>query len=478
MSIPASKVDDLSQVFSGPLLQPGDTHYDEVRQVHNGFVDKRPALIARCRGVADIVAAVKFARAANIAVAVRGGGHNVSGRATIEGGLMIDLSLLKGISVSPDIRRVRAQGGVTWGEFNRETQVHGLATTGGVVSTTGIGGLTLGGGLGWLLGTHGLAIDNLRSVELVTADGDVLRVSSEQHPDLFWALRGGGGNFGIAASLEYDLHPVGPTIHGGPVFHPFSAAEDMLRFYRDLTERAPDDLTLFAGFLHAPDGSGAKLAAIVAAYCGPADRAEQVLKPLKSFGPPAMDMLGPISYCQINTLFDAALPRGARNYWKSSFVSGLTDDAISAIVDMYASVTSPMSQVFLEHFHGAVTRVAPDATAFPHRQSGYNLVMVSQWTAQAEDQRHVAWARERYSMLQPFTRGARYSNYLDHDDTIDAAAAAFGANYSRLQQLKATYDPDNFFRQNLNIKPVESSRPAGASERQGAATGDGRAAAP
>jgi FAD/FMN-containing dehydrogenase len=476
MSIPASKVADLSQEFSGPLLQAGDTHYDEVRQVHNGFVDKRPALIARCRGVADIVAAVKFARAADIPVAVRGGGHNVSGRATIEGGLMIDLSLLKGISVSPGTRRVRAQGGVTWGEFNRETQVHGLATTGGVVSTTGIGGLTLGGGLGWLLGSQGLAIDNLRAVELVTADGDVLMVSAEQHPDLFWALRGGGGNFGIAASLEYNLQPVGPTIHGGAVFHPFSAGEDMLRFYRDMTESAPDDLTLFAGFLHAPDGSGNKLGAIVAAYCGPADGADQVLKPLKSFGPPAMDMLGPISYCQVNTLFDAALPRGARNYWKSSFVSGLTDDAIRALVDTYTSVTSPMSQLLLEHFHGALTRVAPDATAFPHRQAGYNLVMISQWTAPAEDQRHVAWTRERYAALQPYARGARYSNYLDHDDTADAAVAAYGGNYTRLQQIKAKYDPDNFFRQNLNVKPAEPSRPGAAAERPAAAGEAGRLA--
>jgi FAD/FMN-containing dehydrogenase len=473
MSIPASRVTDLSNIFSGPLLQPGDTQYDETRQVHNGFVDKRPALIARCRGVADIVAAVNFARANDIPVAVRGGGHNVSGRATIEGGMMIDLSLMKGIMVSPAARRVRAQGGVTWGEFNRETQIHGLATTGGVVSTTGIGGLTLGGGLGWLIGTHGLAIDNLRSVELVTADGQVRTVSAEEHPDLFWALRGGGGNFGIAASLEYKLHPVGPTIHGGAVFHPFSAAEDVLRFYRDLSASAPDELTLFAGLLHAPDGS-AKLAGIVAAYCGPADRAEQALKPLRSFGPPAMDLLGPISYCQINTLFDAALPRGARNYWKSTFLNALTDEAIHAIVDSYASVTSPMSQLLLEHFHGALTRVAPDATAFPHRQAGYNLVMITQWTTPAEDQRHVAWTRERYAALQPFARGARYSNYLDHDDTTDAAAAAYGANYARLQQIKATFDPDNFFRQNLNIKPAA----AAASERPGAASADARATVP
>jgi FAD/FMN-containing dehydrogenase len=334
--------------------------------------------------------------------------------------------------------------------------VYGLATTGGVVSSTGIGGLTLGGGLGWLLGTHGLAIDNLRSVELVTATGEVLMVSADQHPDLFWALRGGGGNFGIAASLEYELHPVGPTVYGGAVFHPFSAAEEMLRFYREMTEGAPDELTLFAGLLHAPDGSGAKLAGIVAAYNGPKDRADEALKPLKEFGPPIMDMLGPISYCQVNTLFDAALPRGMRNYWKSTFLTALSDDAIRKVVDIYDSVTSPLSQLVIEHFHGAVTRVPADATAFPHRGTGYNFVLISQWSTPAEDQRHVAWTRDQYAALQPFARGARYSNYLDHDDTADAAAAAYGGNYSRLQQIKAKYDPDNFFRQNLNIKPAET----------------------
>jgi FAD/FMN-containing dehydrogenase len=383
--------------------------------------------------------------------------------------MMIDLSLMKGVVVDPSARTARAQGGVTWGEFNRETQVYGLATTGGVVSSTGIGGLTLGGGLGWLLGTHGLAIDNLRGAEIVTAAGDVIHASAEEHSDLFWALRGGGGNFGIAASLEYGLHPLGPMMHGGAVFHPFAAAENVLRFYRDLTSRISDDLTVFAGMLHAPDGSGNKLIGLVAAYSGPAERAADALEPLKTFGPPIMDMLGPISYCQINTLFDASLAPGNRNYWKSSFLSGLTDDAIRVIVQQYASVSSPMSQLVIEHFHGAVTRVAPDATAFPHRQAGYNLVMVSQWTDPAEDQRHVVWTRNCYAALQPHTRAARYSNYLDHDDTTDAAAAAYGDNYARLQQIKAKYDPDNFFRQNLNIKPADSAprRDSAAAETQG-----------
>ena len=452
MSIPAAKITDFATSFSGPLVKPGDADYDQVRQVHNGFVDKRPALIARCRGVADIAAAIKFARANNVPIAVRGGGHNPSGRALIEGGLVIDLSLMKGVLVDPEAKTARAQGGVTWAEFNRETQLFGLACTGGVVSSTGIAGLTLGGGLGWLLGKHGLAIDNLRAVELVTADGEVLTVTAQSHPDLFWALRGGGGNFGVAASFVYELHAVGPVIHGGAVFHPFSKAKDVLRFYREITATLPDELTVFAGLLHGPDGS--KLAGMIAAYCGPAEQADAALAPIKAFGPPAVDAMGPIPYNQLNSMIDPALPRGARNYWKSTFLSEVSDDAIDTMVETYDSVPSPMSQVLLEHFHGAATRVPHDATAFPHRFDGYNFLILSQWTDAADDQRQMVWSRERYAAMQRFAAPARYSNYLDHDDATDTAAAAYGANYPRLQAIKAKYDPDNLFRQNQNIRPA------------------------
>jgi FAD/FMN-containing dehydrogenase len=456
MSIPASRVAELAAAFAGPLVGPGDADYDTVRRLHNGFVDKRPALIARCRGVADVAAAVTFARERGYPVAVRGGGHNVSGRASIEGGMVIDLSLMKGIVVDPRARTVQAQGGVTWGEFNRETQVYGLATTGGAVSTTGIAGLTLGGGIGWLMGTYGLAADNVRSVQLVTADGRVVTSSAEEHPDLFWALRGGGGNFGIAASFEYQLHPVGPMVHGGAVFHPFSAAEDVLRFYREITSDAPDELTMFAGFVHAPDGSGQKLVALVAGWCGAADQAERALQPLKSFGSPVLDLIGPIPYTQLNTLFDPSLPQGTRYYWKSSLAPALSDDMIRLMVDTYAEVTSPLSALMLEHFHGAMARVPVEATAFPHRQVCYNLLLLTQWTDSVEDQRHMRWTRERYAAFEAFT-SARYANYLDHDDTGDAAAAAYGPNYPRLRAIKAAYDPDNFFRQNLNISPLETT---------------------
>src|SRR6266481_5692088 len=290
---------EFSGTFSGQLLRPADAGYDEARTVHNGLVDKRPALIARCRGVADVVDAVNLTRKLGLEVAVRGGGHNVAGRAIIDGGLVIDLAPMKGIHVDPKSRTVRAQGGVTWAELNRETQLHGLAVTGGVVSTTGIAGLTLGGGLGWLMSKYGFALDNLRSVALVTATGEVLQASRDEHPDLFWALRGGGGNFGVATSFEYQLHPVGPTVTGGVIAHPIEHARDALRFFRDCTASLPDELTVVAGLIHAPDGSGAKLAGIVTCHCGSLAAGEKAMQPLKQFGSPAMDALGPMPYCEV-----------------------------------------------------------------------------------------------------------------------------------------------------------------------------------
>src|SRR2546428_2299875 len=303
----------LASTFTGQLLRPGDAGYDEARKVHNGLIDKRPVLIARCRGLADIADAVKMARDRKLEVAVRGGGHNVAGRATIDGGLMIDLSFMKGIHVDPKARTARAQGGLTWNEFNRETQLHGLATTGGVVSTTGIAGLTLGGGLGWLMGKHALALDSLLSVDLVLADGRILTASQDDNADLFWAVRGGGGNFGVAASLEYRLHPVGPVITGGLVAHPIERAKDVLQFFRDITARLPDETMLVAGLVPAPDGSGAKLAAMVACHCGRPEEGAAALGPVKAFGPPVVDALGPIPYVALNGLLDGGFPKGALN---------------------------------------------------------------------------------------------------------------------------------------------------------------------
>ncbi len=449
----AQPVAQLAPRFSGELLQPIDQDYEAVRRVHNGFVDKRPALIARCHGVADIVDAVSLAREQGLEVAVRGGGHNVAGRATVDDGLMIDLSLMKGIYVDPKRRTARAQAGLTWAEFNRETQFHGLATTGGVISTTGIAGLTLGGGYGYLMGKYGMAVDNLLSVEIVTADGRVLRASEDENPDLFWGVRGGGGNFGVVASMEYRLHRVGPMIAGGFVAHPVDKARDVLRFYRDVTASVSDELTVLAGLLYALDEPRPKLAGIVVGHSGALGEGEAAVRRIKKFGSPAVDLMGPISYCQQNELFNPWYPRGIFYYWKSGYLAELSDQAIDAMIDSFARCPSPLSQLFLEHYHGAATRVAVDATAFPHRQQGYNLLVLSQWTDPSDNDRNISWTRETYAAMESFRAGGRYVNYMDHDEA-DAVAAAYGPNYRRLRELKAKYDPDNFFHMNQNIHPL------------------------
>jgi len=447
--------DELRAQVAGPILSPADAGYEDARRVHNGMIDRRPALIARCLGTADVQAAVRFARGRGLEIAVRGGGHNVAGNAVCEGGLMIDLSPMRGVHVDPRARRARAQGGATWGDYNRETQLHGLASTGGVVSTTGVGGLTLGGGLGWLLGKHGMAVDCLRGVELVTATGEVVRASADEHPDLFWAVRGGGGNFGVATWLEYEVYPVGPMVTGGLVAHPFAAARDVLRFYREFTKSLPDELTAFAGLLHAPDGSGTKLAAIMVCHMGSPEAAAAAVAPVKGFGSPAMDVIGPMPYSAVNMLFDAGFPRGALNYWKSSFLATLEDAAIDAMIARFAAAPSPMSGLLLEHFHGAATRVGATDTAFPHRSVGYNFLAVGEWVDPAATSANVAWTRGAYDAMAPHFAGGRYVNYLNADEVTEAGAvsAAFGPNGKRLRELKQKYDPDNVFHLNQNIKP-------------------------
>jgi FAD/FMN-containing dehydrogenase len=445
-------VSEFAHRFAGQVLQPADAGYEEARRVHNGLVDKRPALIARCQGLADVADAVSLARKLGLEVAVRGGGHNVAGRATIDGGLMIDLAPMKGVHVDPKTRTARAQGGVTWAEFNRETQLYGLATTGGVVSSTGIAGLTLGGGLGWLMSRYGLALDNLLSADIVTAEGKVLKASADEDADLFWAVRGGGGNFGVAASFEYRLHPVGPSVTGGLVAHPFDRAKEVLRFYRDLTASLPDELTVFAGLIHAPDGT--KLAALVPCHCGPLGDGEAATRPIKQFGSPVMDTVGAMPYCELNAMLDAAYPKGALNYWKSSFLAQLSEAAIDQMIACFAACPTPMGQMLIEHFHGAATRVGVGDTAFPHRAEGYNLVVLSEWMDHATTDRCIAWARDTYAAMGPFVGSGRYVNYLDDDEEGDPVAAAYGQNYPRLRELKTRYDPENFFHMNQNIRPT------------------------
>jgi FAD/FMN-containing dehydrogenase len=444
-------VDELAKIFSGRLLRPDDARYEAARKVHNGLIDKRPAVIAQCRGLADIADAVKMARDQTLEVAVRGGGHNVAGRSAIEGGMMIDLSEMTGIHVDPAAREARAQGGLTWNLFNRETQIHGLATTGGVVSTTGIGGLTLGGGLGWLMGKHALALDNLVSADVVLADGRVVTARHDEYPDLFWALRGGGGNFGVAGSLTYRLHPLGPIVTGGVIAYPFSAAWDVLRYFRDVTASLPDEFMIFGGLLHAPHDPGTKLVAMVVCHCGSPADGERAVQPIKRFGAPVMDAIGPIPYTTMNTMLDGAYPKGALNYWKSSFLASLGDEAIRTMIDCFAECPTPMGQLLLEHFHGAVTRVGVTDTAFPHRAAGYNLLVLSEWTDPKDNQACIHWARDTYSAMNRFVGSNRYVNYLGDDEQGDAIAAAYGVNFQRLQEIKAKYDPENFFHMNHNI---------------------------
>lgn len=450
----AAEAAEFGKTFRGTLLRPGDAGYEDARRVHNGLVNKRPALIAQCRNSSDVADATRLAQRLGLEVAVRGGGHNVAGRATTDGGVMIDLSPMKGIELDPERQRVRAQGGVTWAELNRETQRHGLAVTGGVVSSTGIAGLTLGGGLGWLMGKYGLALDNLASLELVNAQGELIRTSKMDEPDLFWAARGGGGNFGIATTLEYQLHPVGPTVTGGLIAYPFDRGRDVLSLFRESTSSLPDEQVLFATFAHAPDGSGMKLGAMVTCHCGPLAVGELAVRSLKQLGTPALDGIGPMEYCDLNCMLDAGYPKGAFNYWKSTFLRELNDDAIGTMIECFARCPTPMGQFIVEHVHGAAVSVGVEETAFPHRQEGYNFLILTQWLDAAITDRCIAWTRETYAKMEPFAAAGRYVNYLGDDESVDPAPAAYGSNYRRLRELKSKYDPKNFFRMNQNIRPL------------------------
>jgi FAD/FMN-containing dehydrogenase len=443
---------ELAGKVSGSVLGPHDSRYDEVRAVHNGLVDKRPALIVRCRSTDDVAAALALARREGLEVSIRGGGHNVAGRAVTDGGLMIDLAEMKSITVEPGQGTVTAGGGVIWGELNDAAAAHGLAVTGGAVSTTGIAGLTLGGGLGWLMAKYGLAADNLLAVELVTTEGEVLQVDAESHPDLFWALRGGGGNFGVATTFTYRLYPL-RTVVGGRIAHPIDVAADLLRFYRDAVTDSSDDLTVFAGLVHAPDGSGAKLAALVVCHAGEAGQAERELEPFTTWGSPLVVDVGTMPYPVINTILDAAFPTGSLNYWLSSFTRGLPDELIDTAIERFATIPSPMSAILLEHFHGAVTRVGATETAVPHRDEGWNLVLPSVWIDPADTDENVAWSRETFAALRPHFGTGRWLNYLGDDQAEDAVRAAYGPNYDRLVEVKRRYDPDNTFHLNHNIAP-------------------------
>ena len=441
----------LRDAFHGELLTPSDSAYDEARRVWNFLIDKRPALIARCAGEADVLRSVQFAREHGLAVAVRGGGHSVAGYSTCDGGLLIDLSNMKGMRVDAAHGTAVAQPGLRLGEFDRATQEFGLATPLGIVANTGIAGLTLGGGLGWLNGKYGLACDNLLSAHVVTADGRLLTASPTEHEDLFWGLRGGSGNFGIVTLFEYRLHPVGPVI-GGMTVYPLGEMKQVLSHYGEACQACPDELTTAAFLVLGADGQPA--VAIAVCYCGPLAAGEAVVKPFRGLGTPAADLVKPLSYVEQQGSFDAGFPPQRLHYWKSGFLRETTPDAIDVLVDSASRMPSALSGIGLQHLHGAASRVNPGETAFPHRFEFWDVPILSQWQEPTESEANIRWARDTWAALEPFSEHGVYVNNLGVEGD-DRVRSAYGANYQRLAALKAIYDPTNFFQLNQNIKPAQ-----------------------
>jgi FAD/FMN-containing dehydrogenase len=446
----------LRSALKGEVLSPRDGGYDSARRIFNAMVDRRPALIARCAATADVVACVRFAREHELAVAVRGGGHSLAGLSLCDGGLVIDLSPMKEIRVDAPARRAKAQAGLTLGEFDRATHAAGLATTMGVAPTTGIAGLTLGGGLGWLMGKHGLACDNLISATVVTAAGAVVTASATDHPDLFWGLRGGGGNFGIVTEFEYRLHPL-TTVLGGAAFYPIERARDVVKFFREFTASAPDELTCAAGL--APDPQGITRAAIVLCHSGELRDGEKLARRLDVLGPAVINVIGPMPYPQQQALFEPLYPTGWYHYWKSSFLRMLGDDAIDVIVEHATAKPHPMAHAVLEHVHGAARHPRED-TAFANREYPYNLLIIGMSPEGGDASKLKQWARGFWEAMRPHAASGAYVNYLMDDDR-DRIAEAYGANYPRLMTLKNMYDPTNFLRVNQNIRPMAAGTASG-----------------
>ncbi len=457
----AETLESLSATFRGPLVTPGDPDYEQARRVWNAMVDRRPAVVARCTGPADVVAAVNYARENDLPIAVRGGAHSAAGKGTCDDGIVIDLSLMRGTRVDPASQTVRAQGGVTWGQFDRETQAFGLAAPGGVVSTTGIAGLTLGGGFGWLTRRFGLSCDNLLSVDLVTADGGQVVCSEIENPDLFWAVRGGGGNFGVATSFEYQLHPVGPIILGGIMGWPLAQATEILAFHREQTRGVPDELGISTAFVTAPPlpfvpDSLQLQPAIVVIFCwsGDLDEGREVMRPWLDHAPP-IQMVDALPYTFMQSIQDDLAPAGRHSYWKAGYLADLTDDAIAAAAGVAAKVPSPFSLAELVLFGGAVARVAENETAFGQRDGRFIFNAISMWEDPSATDANVAWAREFHDALQPFATGGVYVNFLSEEGPERVAAAYGDEKFARLARIKAEVDPDNRFRLNQNIPPAK-----------------------
>jgi FAD/FMN-containing dehydrogenase len=468
-------VSKLRSNFSGELIEPASPGYDDARTVYNAMIDRRPALIARCSGVADVLACVELGHEAEVIVSIKGGGHSVAGNAMCDDGLVIDLSQMNGIRVDPARRTVRAQGGVTWGLFDRETTAFGLATTGGVVSTTGIAGLTLGGGLGWLTRKYGLSCDNLLSADVVTADGRFLTANEDENADLFWALRGAGSNFGVVASFEYQLHPIGEQILTGVLLFPGDLRREVLRFYGEWSQVEPDEITSFLILLDAPEipaipdeHHGKPIAGLAFAHCGSLEEAEKAVEPLRKFGPPLAEFVQPMRYVDFQTMSDNDWRFGNRNYWKPEFLQEISEAMIDTILENAAAFVppnfqpqegenlsaQPINYFEIGHMGGAAGRVGEMDTAFGHRDAPYLVNITSVWEDPSEDERMIAWARSFSQALQPFSAGGGYTNYFSPEEPQERLRASFGEEkFERLVDLKTKYDPENFFRRNQNIKP-------------------------
>ena len=459
VSLDETALQEFASRMRGTLLRPGDAGYEQARQVYNAMISKRPAMIAHCVDVADVIAAVNFAREQNLTLAVRGGGHNGPGLGTCDDGLVIDLSGMKGIRVDPSARTVRVEGGCTWGEVDHATHAFGLATPNGFISTTGVGGLTLGGGIGYLSRTLGLTIDNLLSVDMVLADGSFVTASTEEHADLFWAVRGGGGNFGVVTSFLFQLYPIS-TVYGGPIFWPLEQAADLLKFWRDFILTAPEEINGWFGFVTVPPAPLfperfhlQKMCVIVWCSTASLEQAEELLKPIRAFSTPAMDFAGPIPWPVLQSLFDAIYPAGLQWYWKADFFTDLDDQVIDLHVKYGAQLPTMHSTMHLYPINGAAQRPGPSDTAFSFRDANFAEVIVGVDPDPSNNERMIQWARDYWTALHPYSAGGGYINMM-MDEGADNVKAAYRDNYALLAQIKATYDPGNLFHVNQNITPA------------------------
>jgi FAD/FMN-containing dehydrogenase len=456
----ATKIEELKGSFRGEILLPSDDAYESARKIWNATIDKHPALIVRCSTTSDVVRAVNFARDNRLVLAVRGGGHNIAGSAMCDDGLVIDLSKMKAAKVDPGARRVTIEGGATLADLDAATQAHGLATPLGINSTTGVAGLTLGGGFGWLSRKYGMTVDNLESAEVVTAAGEVVRASAKEHPDLFWALRGGGGNFGVVTRFEFRLHPVGPGVLSGLIVYPIAEAKSVLQQYREFLAKAPDELSVWTVLRQAPplpflseEVHGKPIIALALLYAGDPKQGEPLIEPLRRFGTPLGEHVGVQPYVNWQQAFDPLLTPGARNYWKSHNFSTLKDGLFDAVIEYINKLPSPQCEIFFGAIGGATTRPAPDSAAYAHRDAQFVMNVHGRWEDPADDERCIRWARDYFNVSAPFASGGAYVNFLTADEG-DRVRTAYGPNYDRLVQVKRKYDPNNLFRTNQNINPA------------------------